>query len=75
MSDISATFAPNRCFLANSGGTNVFVGCCENPRGTNRRERKEIRRRAKNTPCYAGASCSCRNCRRGGSAADCRNCK
>jgi hypothetical protein len=70
MADTSATFAPNRCFLANTGGTNIFVGCCENGGGTRRRAEKARRRRAKRT-LTAGT------CPRHGdlaSAAECRRC-
>jgi hypothetical protein len=71
MADTSATFAPNRCFLANAGGTNIFVGCCENDKKVRRNARKDYFKRARKTV-TAGT------CPRHGdlaSAAECRRCR
>lgn len=77
MSNFSATISPNRCVLANTGGTNIWIGCCRNDRGLRRRARKNFRTRAKETPCgnpactcshhgklaSAANACSCGHCR------------
>ena len=71
MADTSATFAPNRCFLANTGGTSIPIGCCENDRHVRKDARKDYFRRARHTT-TAGT------CPRHGklaSAADCRRCR
>ena len=75
MSDFSATFAPNKCVLANTGGTNIFVGCCENGDKLRRRAEKARRRRAKNTPGAGNASCTCKPHGPLASAAECRRCR
>lgn len=56
MSDFSATFAPNKCVLANTSGTNIWIGCCENGKKARRRAEKARRQRARNTPCK---NCDC----------------
>jgi hypothetical protein len=75
MSDFSATFAPNKCVLANSSGTNIFIGCCENGKKLRHRAEKDRRRRAHNTPGAGNAlgTCACRG--KLASAADCRSCR
>jgi len=59
MSNFSATFAPNRCVLANTGGTNIWVGCCKNDHKRRKAARKAIRERARETPGSGPASCTC----------------
>lgn len=76
MSDFSATFAPNKCVLANSSGTNIFIGCCENGKAHGlRRLQKDRRRRAAATPGAGNASCTCPSRGPRASAADCRSCR
>ena len=75
MADFSATFAPNRCVLANTGGTNIAVGCCENDKHLRKAAAKAERKRARNTPGAgnAGGTCGCRG--KLASAAECRRCR
>lgn len=75
MSNFSATFAPNRCVLANTGGTFIPIGCCQNSKHTASRERRDVRKRARETPCAALGGTPCKSCKKGGSAAKCRRCR
>lgn len=70
MSNFSATISPNRCVLANTGGTNIWVGCCSNSSALRARARANFRKRAKNTPGSGNASCTCP---RGGKLASAAN--
>jgi hypothetical protein len=75
MSDFSATFAPNKCVLANTGGTSIPIGCCENGKKLRHRAEKARRRRAHNTPGAGNASCTCPRHGKLASAAECRRCR
>jgi hypothetical protein len=72
MSSFSATISPNRCVLANTGGTFVGVGCCTNGAKLRKQARKAFRHRAATTPGSGNASCTCPRPGHLASAADCR---
>lgn len=70
MSNFSATIAPNRCVLANTGGTFIGIGNCQNGPCLRCRAARDFRRRAFNTPGAGNASCTCPREGRIASAAD-----